>query len=129
MARVVVVSTSEVDRNALAGLLEPSDELVVVVPAVEQSRLEWLANDEGDARRRAREVGESVADDAPPARTSVEVTPDVPHQAVLDAIAEHAPDRIVVALREGEDASWLEEGELARVPGEIEGVPVERLQL
>jgi hypothetical protein len=129
MARVIVVSTSEVDRSVLEEVLEPEDELIVVVPAVEQSKLEWLANDEGAARRRAREVGEAVAARAPAEASRIEVTPDVPHQVVLDAIGEHDPDRVVVALRRGEDASWLEEGELAAVPGEIEGVPITRLTL
>jgi siroheme synthase (precorrin-2 oxidase/ferrochelatase) len=127
--RVVVVSTSEVDRSSLEGLVEAGDELVVVVPAVEQSKLQWLANDEDDARKRAREVGESVADEAPATASAIEVTPDGPRQAVLDAIAEHDPDRVVVALRDGEDATWLEEGELAKVPGRIAGVPVARLRL
>ncbi len=58
MARIVVVASSEMDRDALASVLEPDDELHVVVAAVEQSRLQWLANDEGDARRQAEEVGE-----------------------------------------------------------------------
>jgi hypothetical protein len=129
MARVVVVSTAEVDRGSLEGLVEPDDELVVVVPAVEQSKLQWLANDEDDARRRAHEVGEAVADEAPATASAIEVTPDVPRQAVLDAIAEHDPDRVVVALRDGEDATWLEEGELAQVPGRIAGVPVARVRL
>lgn len=129
MARVVVVSTAEVERNSLEDLVEESDELIVVVPAVEQSRLQWLANDEDEARRKAHEVGEAVADEAPAAATSVEVTPEVPRQAVLDAIGEHDPDRVVVALRAGEDATWLEEGQLGEMPGQIAGVPVTRVRL
>jgi hypothetical protein len=35
----------------------------------------------------------------------------------------------VVALREGEDATWLEEGELDGLPAEIEGVPVVRISI
>ena len=54
---------------------------------------------------------------------------DPPTQAVLDAIAEHDPDRILVVLRTGEDATWLEQGELAQVPGEIAGVPITRVTL
>jgi hypothetical protein len=129
MARVVVISTAEMERGTLDEHLESSDELIVVVPAVEVSRLAWLANDEGDARRRAGEVGEAVADEAPASASDVEVTPEVPRQAVLDAIAEHDPDRVVVALRDGEDATWLEEGQLGEMPGQIAGVPVVRVNL
>ena len=34
MARVVVVSSSEIDTEALADVVSPDDELIVVVPAV-----------------------------------------------------------------------------------------------
>jgi acetylglutamate kinase len=129
MARVVVVATSAVDREVLAEHVEADDELFVVAPAVEQSRLSWLTNDEGDARDRAQSVGESIAADAPSAAAAVDVKPDVPSQAVLDAMAEHHPDRIIVAVREGEDATWLEDDELNRVPGQISGVPVIRVEI
>ena len=129
MARVVVVATSSVDRGVLAEHLEGDDELFVVAPAVEQSRLAWLTNDEGDARDQAQAVGESIAADAPPAAAAVDVKPDAPSQAVLDAIAEHRPDRIIVAVREGDDATWLEDEELNRVPGQIAGVPVTRVEI
>ena len=129
MATVVVVASSEVDRSTLDEHIDPDDELHVVIPAVEQSRLQWLTNDEGPARERAREVGEEIVQEAPVLDASVDVKRDVPSQAVLDAIAEHDPDRIVVVLRTGEDATWLEEGELAHVPGEIAGVPVIRVSI
>lgn len=129
MARIVLVSTAEVPEYVLAEHVHADDELVVVVPAVEQSRLQWLANDEGDAREQARGVGEAVSHDAPTSASAIEVTPDVPSQAVLDAIAEHTPDRVIVALRDSEDATWLEEGELAQVPGRFAGVPVVRIRL
>jgi hypothetical protein len=127
MARVVVVSSMEIEPGTLGDHVRADDELFVVVPAVQQSRLQWLTNDESEARDTAQQIGETIASDAPAPATDVEVKPDVPSQAVLDAIAEHDPDRIVVVLREGDDASWLEEGELAQVPGQIAGVPVTRV--
>jgi hypothetical protein len=129
MARVVVVASSEVDRGILREVVTPDDELIVVVPAVEQSRLEWLTNDEGGARSRASEVGEAIERDAPGEASTVEVKPDAPGQLVRDAIAEHDPDRIVLAVREGEDATWLEEGELGEIPSEVAGVPVTRVSI
>ena len=127
MSRIVVVATSPVDRSALADHVEPTDELVVVVPAGEQSRLDWLTNDEGAARDEARAVGETVAEEAPTDAESIEVKPDSASQAVLDAIAEHAPDRVVAVVRDGEDATWLEDGD--RIPGELAGVPVTRIDV
>jgi hypothetical protein len=129
VARVVVISSSEIPRETLVNAVSPEDEVHVVVPAVEQSRLQWLFNDEDKARAEALRVGRSIARAAPGDAVDVEAKPDLPQQAVRDAIAELRPDRIVLALREGDDASWLEEGELDEAPRAIDGVPVERVRL
>lgn len=129
MARVVVVSSSDLPRAALADVVSPDDELHIVAPAVEQSRLQWLTNDDEAARAEASAVGEAIRAVAPGDTKYVEVKPDLPRQLVLDAIAEHDPAKVVVALREGEDATWLEEGELDKLPTEIEGVPVVRISI
>jgi hypothetical protein len=127
MSRIVVVATSPVDREELADHIDATDELVVVVPAVEQSRLGWLTNDEGEARRQARAVGETIAAEAPTDPETIEVNPDSASQAVLDAIAEHDPDRVVAVVRKGEDATWLEDGD--EIPGQLGGVPVTRVDV
>ena len=127
MARVVVVATTPPERETLADHVDPSDEVFVVAPAVEQSRLDWLANDEGDARATARAVGDAVAAEAPAEVAAVEVKPDSPLQVVRDAVAEHDPDRIVAVLRRGEDATWLEDGD--SIPHAIDGVPVTLVEL
>jgi hypothetical protein len=129
MARVVVVSSSKLDKEALWGVVSSEDELHVVVPAVKQSRLQWLTNDEDKARTEARAVGEAVAQAAPADASDVDVKPDPPQQVVRDAIAEHRPDRVVVALRDGEEATWLEEGGLDKLPDTIDGVPVDRIRI
>ena len=129
VARIVVVASSQLGRAVLSEVVSPDDELYVVVPAVEQSRLQWLANDDDAALSEARDVGESIGRAAPTAPSGVEVTPDTPDQAVLDAIAVHRPDRIVVALREDEEATWLEAGGLDELPREIDGIPVVRVTI
>ena len=128
MARVVVVSSSKLDKDALWGVVSPDDELHVVVPVVKQSRLQWLTNDEDEARAEAQVVGDAVAKDAPADASDVDVKPEPPQQVVRDAIAEHRPDRVVVALR-GEEATWLEEGGLDELPGAIDGIPVDRIRI
>jgi hypothetical protein len=127
VARVVVIASSELDRERLGEVLSPDDELIVVVPAVEQSRLDWLTNDEDTARARAADVAATIDREAPTRSSSAEVKPDTPAQLVADAIAEHAPDRIVLALDEGPDAPWLEQGELDAVPDEVDGTPIVRI--
>jgi hypothetical protein len=129
VARIVVVSSSQIERDTLSDVVSADDELHIVVPAVEQSRLQWLANDEDPAREAGLAVGESIGRAAPAEPSSVDVKPDSPSQVLLDAIAEHAPDRVVVALRNGEEASWLEDGELEQLPREIDGIPVVRINI
>lgn len=129
MARVVVVASSEVSREALAEVVAPEDELIVLVPAVEQSRLQWLTNDEDEARARGAQVAAEIEDDAAAEASATEVKPDHPGQLVLDAVAQYTPDRVVLALRQGDDASWLEEGELEAIPPTVNGVPVVHLAL
>ena len=91
--------------------------------------LQWLPHPEDDARAEAQVVGDAVAKDAPADASEVDVKPDPPQQVVRDAIAEHQPDRVLVALRDGEEASWLEEGGLDELPAEIDGVPVDRIRI
>jgi hypothetical protein len=124
MARVVVVASSEVPEDALSEVISPEDDVRIVMAAVDQSRFRWLVSDEDKARAKAQETGEAIADAAPAEPSSIQVKPDVPSQLVLDAIAEHKPDTIVVALREGEEAAWLEKGELEELPDEVDGIPV-----
>ena len=129
VARVVVVASSEVDRSEFSEFVRPHNELVVVAPAVEQSFLQWLANDEDEARERAREVAEAVDQRAPTDADRMQVKRDDPVQLVQDAVAEHNPDRIFLAVRAGGAATWIEQGELAEAPSEIDGVPVTRIRL
>jgi len=129
MSRVVVIATAALGRGALESVVDPEDELYVVVPAVEQSRLQWLANDEDEARAEAAEVGREIARETSAEVAEIEVKPDSPSQLVRDAIALHEPDRIILAVREGDDATWMEDGELADPAAEIEGVPITRVRL
>jgi hypothetical protein len=124
MSRVVVVASSEVPEEALSDVISPEDDVRIVMAAVHQSRLRWLVSDEDKARAEAQEAGEAIAEAAPADPSAIQVKPDLPSQVVLDAIAEHTPDKIVVALREGEEATWLEKGELEELPQEIDGIPV-----
>jgi hypothetical protein len=129
MSRVVVVASSEVSEEALSDVITPEDDVRIVMAAVHQSRLRWLVSDEDKARAEAQQAGEAIAEAAPTDPSSIQVKPDLPSQAVLDAIAEHQPDTIVVALHEGEEASWLEKGELEELPHEIDGIPVVHVRI
>ena len=66
MRKVLVISSSEWPVSALrAALGDDVDELRVVVPAVHQSRLQWLTNADDEARERADEAASSIAEALP----------------------------------------------------------------
>ena len=84
----------------------------VVAPAAEISRLDWLTNDEQEARaeagERAVDAGLAVAPDA--AAVEAEVGDTDPVQAIEDALREFPAEELVLVTHPDEDASWLEEG-------------------
>ena len=105
MSVVIIVASAEFDRECSATISQPR-QAHVVIAAVEQSPLQWLANDEGDARARA-EASATDHEAAPTDTSSVDVKPDLPEQLVRDALTEHGPRPHHRRVREGDDARWL----------------------
>ena len=124
---VLVVSSVERPVAELRKALgEDVGEVRVVVPAVRQSRLEWLANDEDDARQRAEEAASEIAE-AVPAEAEATVGDSDPVLAAKDALREFPADEVVVVTRPDEDATWLEEGSGKEIERELGGIPVKRI--
>src|SRR6187455_3582955 len=102
--RLLIVITTEVADVALRDLVHSragdDAEMLVVAPASDISRLDWLTNAEDDARREAAEVASRTADE-------VDGDPEVgdtdPVQALEDALREYPADEIVVAVPDGDD--------------------------
>jgi hypothetical protein len=115
---ILVVTTAPVDGGALRDrVLEHAGnggqvELKVVATASDLSPLDWLANDEDDARAeaesRAVEVGQAVAPQAD--QVEAEVGDSDPVQAIEDALRTFPADELVLVTRKADDAGWLEEG-------------------
>jgi hypothetical protein len=114
---ILVVTTAPVEGEALRDrVLEDADdggaEVKVVATASDLSPLDWLANDEDDARAeaesRAEGVGRAVAPEAD--RVEAEVGDTDPVQAVEDALRTFPADELVLVTRKEDDAGWLEEG-------------------
>ena len=115
--RILVVTTAPVEGGALRDrVLEHAGngqvELKVVATASDLSPLDWLANDEDDARAeaesRAVEVGHAVAPEAE--SVEAEVGDSDPVQAIEDALRTFPADELVLVTRKDDDAGWLEEG-------------------
>jgi len=126
--KVLVVSSVERPVEELRRALgDDVGEVRVVVPAVRQSRLEWLANDEDDARERAKDAASAIAEAVPGDAAEAEVGDSDPVLAAKDALREFQADEVVVVTRPDEDATWLEEGSGKEIERELGGLPVKRI--
>jgi hypothetical protein len=115
--RILVVTTAAGRAESLRDRVRThagseDAEVRVVAPAAEISRLDWLTNDEQEARaeaaERAVDAGLAVAPDA--ASVEAEVGDTDPVQAIEDALREFPAEELVLVTHPDEDASWLEEG-------------------
>ena len=128
---LVVSSVPDVPAELREALGGDVGEVKVVAPAVKQSRLQWLTNAEDDARaeaeRTAEQVAQATADEAE--HVEAEAGDSDPLLAVEDALRTFAADEIVVVLRAGEDASWLEEGASDTIAERFPGLPVKTVEV
>lgn len=127
---MVVLSTLELTGDVVRRVAgADATEAIVVVPAVRQSRLQWLTNEEDRAREVARDAAARLADEATGQAVAAGEGDADPLLALEDAIREHAPDAVVVVTRPEEDAGWLERRAAAEPAGVVLGVPVTRVLL
>jgi hypothetical protein len=128
MARkVLVVSTAEGAADEIRKELGGDvDEVKVVVPAVRQGVLDWLANDER-AYAEARDEAQRTADALPGETVEAAAGEADVELAIRDALATFPADEIVVAVRPEEDERTVERAATGGVPREIHGIPVRLL--
>ena len=128
MRNVLVISSSEWPVDELrAALGDDIDELRVVVPAVHQSRLQWLTNADDDARARADDAASSIADALPSQATEASAGDSDPLLAAEDALRDFDADEIVGVTRPDEEATWLEEGSSEAIARRLGGLKVTRI--
>ena len=101
MSYVLVVTTAEHEDDALRGAVGPNDHVKVVVPALKQGLLDWLANDERAFSHAAQvaddRAAELPADDVDTAAGEANIA-----LAIRDALATFPADEVVVAVGPGE---------------------------
>ncbi len=128
MRDVLVITSSEWPVAELRALLgDDIGELLVVVPTVRQSRLQWLTNADDDARERADDAASSIAGAVPSQETEASAGDPDPVLAVKDALGEFAADEVVVVTRPDDEATWLEEGSSEAIARALGGIKVTRL--
>ena len=122
--RLLVVSTVDDAAGKLGGYTKPVDTIKVVVPAVRQGWLDWLANDQ-EAFAHADDLAAETAA-ALPGRSAGSTAGEADIAlAIRDALATFRADEIVVAIRGDEDAGFVESlGVTNAERGAVDGIPV-----
>ncbi len=125
MARnVLVVSTVEHADDAIRAEIGEADTVKVVVPAVREGFLDWLANDQ-KAFDRAEEAAEQTAEALPAETVEAGAGEANVGLAIRDALATFPADEIVVAVRPEEQEGFVESAATDDAPQHsIDGVPV-----
>jgi hypothetical protein len=112
--RLLVVITSDIPGDVLRELVRSragdDAEMLVVAPASDISRLDWLTNADGDARATASTLAEKTAEATPTEDVEARVGDSDPVKAIEDALRTFEADEILVVTRPDEQAGWLEEG-------------------
>jgi hypothetical protein len=123
---VLLVSTVERSEESVRPLLGDIDRVKVVVPAVRQGVLDWLANDE-QAFSRAREEAERTAAALPGETVEARAGEADLELAIRDALATFPADEIVVAVRASDEAGAVERAATDSLERSVDGVPVRRV--
>jgi len=112
--RLLVVATASVPAAALRASVRAhageDAELLVVAPASDISRLDWLTNAEDDARTEAAGRADELAEAAPTDNVESRVGDSDPLKAIEDALRSFPADELIVVTLPEEDAAWLEQG-------------------
>ena len=85
-------------------------EMLVVAPASETSRLDWLTNAEDDARTEAASLADKTAEATPTEDVEARVGDADPLTAIEDALRTFAADEILVVAHPDDQAGWSEKG-------------------
>jgi hypothetical protein len=130
---VLVVSASTPPSDELRSALgEDVGDVHVVAPAVRQSRLQWLTNAEDGVREGAGRTAAEVATvtvEGGAEHVEAEAGDSDPLLAVEDALRTFDADEIVVVIRTGEGASWLEAGAAETIAARFPQLPVTAIEL
>jgi len=112
--RLLVVATASVSAAALRKSVRSHGgedaEILVVAPASDISRLDWLTNADHDARTAAAARADELAEAAPIGDVEARVGDSDPLKAIEDALRTFPADELIVVTLGDEDAGWLEKG-------------------
>ena len=128
---VLVVTTIPADDSRLREAVGAAGEVRIVAPAAKVGKLDWLANDEDEARREAAQAAVRTADAlVGTANVTIDRTSHdtAPAESIADALRNFDADEIVVVTSPDDQATWLED-ETVRAAMDSTGLPVRHIQL
>jgi hypothetical protein len=128
--RLLVVVSAEIDEGVLRDLVRrrggDDAEMLVVAPASGISRLDWLTNDEDNARTEAGSLAGETAAATPTEDVEARVGDSDPLKAIEDALRTFAADEILFVAGPDDQAGWPEQGAGAAAQARF-SIPVSRI--
>lgn len=122
--------SAEVLKNAVGGEEAEQAEVLVVAPALNDSKVRFWASDPDGSIERAEEVAEESVERMN--EEGVDAAGDTgesdPLLALQDALATFEADEIVLCTRPGGELNWLEEGVVEEVRARFER-PVRHIEI
>jgi hypothetical protein len=124
--RLLVVTTASVPaadlRKSVLAHAGEDAEMLVIAPASDISRLDWLTNAEDDARTDATERAEELAEAAPTDDVESRVGDSDPVKAIEDALGTFPADELIVVTLPDEDQAGLKR-EARKPPSSVSPFP------
>jgi hypothetical protein len=99
----------QMPRRLLVVITAEVAEMIVVAPASDLSRLEWLTNAEDNARKEAASLATTAAAATPTENLEARVGDSAPAKTIEDALRMFAADEILAVAHPEDQAGWLEE--------------------
>lgn len=122
--------SAEVLKNAVGGEEAEQAEVLVVAPALNDSKVRFWASDPDGSIERAEEVAEESVERMN--EEGLDAAGDTgesdPLLALQDALATFEADEIVLCTRPGGELNWLEEGVVEEVRARFER-PVRHIEI
>ena len=117
-------------RQAVGDEVAQDAEVLVVAPALNESKVRFWASDPDGSIERAEQVADETVDRME--EEGVDAAGDTgesdPLLAVQDALATFAADEIVLCTRPGDERNWLEEGVVDEVRARFDR-PVRHIEM
>ncbi len=135
MAKKILALVSEpISPDALKAAIGAEDaedgEVLVVAPALNESKVRFWASDPDGAIERAQEVAQETVErmDEEGVDAAGDTGESDPLLALQDALATFPADEIVLCTRPGGERNWLEEGVVEEATARFDA-PVRHLEL